>query len=207
MINKYLPHEITSIVTQNPANNRFKPKTVLEYKSAIAMGGLDEVDRKVKTFESQRKTNKWYRNAFFHHMDSSIYNCFRVWTILKPNSKLSHRDFLLEMIQTIFDKYPLVILNRGRKSAGENEVPRRVVNHHPKPIFHPNGNLKFSNCYFCNLHEKRFQTGYVCDICHKRICVKNNPSCFQQYHATPTLPKKRLRIDPESPYFDVQLTL
>jgi len=74
-------------------------------------------------------------------MDLSIYNCFQVWTILKQNSKLSHRDFLLEMIQSIFDKYPPVILNRGRKSDQKmikNEVPRSVENHYPKPIFHPN---------------------------------------------------------------------
>ena len=204
MINTFLPHEMIPVITQNPANNRFKPKTVVEYNRT--MGGLDEVDRKVKSYESQRKTNKWYRNVFFHHMDLSVYNSFRVYTILNPNTKISHRDFLLQIIQNIFDRHPPEPVTRGRKSRNENEAPRKVGNHYPKPIFQSNGNLKFSDCHFCNLHGKRAQTGYECDLCHKRLCIRNNPSCFQQYHSLPVLPKKKPRLDPESQYFDVQLT-
>jgi len=204
MINTFLPHEMKPVTTQNPANNRFKPKTVVEYNST--MGGLDEVDRKVKTYESQRKTNKWYRNVFSHHMDLSIYKSFRLWTILKPTSKLTYRDFLHEIFQSIFDKHPPEILNKGRKSACENEVPRRVGNHYPKPIFQSNGNFKFSDCFFCNLQGKRSQIGYVCDLCNKRLYVKNYPSCFKLYHTTPNLPKKRPRVDPESQYYDIPQT-
>jgi len=189
------------VATQNPANSRLKPKTVVEYNKT--MGGLDEVDRKVKTYESIRKTIKWYRKVAFHFMDITIYNSFRIWLLMNSTSKLTYKDFLLKLIQEIFEKYPPVKTNaRGRKRV--HDVCRKSGNHFPKPVFRSDGNLKFSDCVLCKLNNKRTQTGYECTECHTRLCIKTNPSCFESYHTLPYLPKKRPLVEPNSQYYEVE---
>jgi len=84
MITTYISHRMIPVTTQNPEHNREKPKTVVEY--IATMGGLDEVDRKVKCYESIRKSLKWYRKVAFHHMDILLYNSYRIWKFSTLNA-------------------------------------------------------------------------------------------------------------------------
>ena len=186
MLNTFLSHEMIPVTTANPACNRDKPSTVLCYNKN--MGGIDQVDRKVKTYESQRKSTKWYKKVFFHLVDLCVYNSYMVWKILHPGSVLTYKQYILAIIKKIFQEFPPDATTKGKPPT--NPQLRKIGNHFPNPNI-KNGKSGYSNCHLCKLESKRVQTKFKCTVCNVFLCINTNPSCFQRYHTISTLPKPK----------------
>jgi len=190
MLNSFIPHYMELVQTKNPKNTREKPKSVLSYN--LNMGGIDQIDRAVKCYENQRKSTKWYKKVFYHHLDLTLYNAYMVWKLLNPNASLTYKKFILSIIKRIFELHPPFF--PVRKQQVMNPCLRKTGQHFPN-LNIKDGKTKYSDCLMCKLNGKRMQTKYKCDTCNIFLCISTNPSCFQKYHTLQTLPKVRIIIN------------
>jgi len=151
----------------------FWPATVLLYNSR--MGGVDGIDQMISPYRSSRKTRKWYRKVFFHLLDTTMYNSFRAFTLLNPDSKVKYKDFILNVIYEILKTYPSPSPKRGRPTISK---PVQGA-HFPVKILKENGKPSKTKCSAC-----RKYTPYQCTGCMKRYCIKEKgtTSCFYNCH-------------------------
>jgi len=183
MVSTCIRHEMKDAVSSNPNNSRRKPQSVLMYNSK--MGGVDDVDKVMKPHQSIRKSTKWYKKAFFHLWDYTVYNSFVGYKVLHPNSKRRMKAFIETLTKEIFLEYPAPTVRRGRPSS--LVLDRRLTgNHFPEQVASRKG-----RCFYCNKQGLRSSTTFQCDVCKKWLCVKGNVSCFKKYHSERNLPTRR----------------
>jgi len=191
MINTYLSHQMVKKVSKNLANTRVKPKSVLEYNPTL--GGVNELDKRIKPYQSHRKTVKWYIEVFFHLFDIAVYNTYILHTKVASQNEISYLNFLNRLIEEILSINKLIRSKKGRPTKILKLSTVRLTGYHaPSKILKPNGKVKHSDCHLCMLNGKRKATSFVCTECDKRLCIGSNESnCFHKYHCMPSLPKKR----------------
>jgi len=176
-------------VSTNPNNNRKKPLSVMTYNSK--MGGVDDVDKVMKPHESIRKSTKWYKKAFFHLWDYSVYNSYVAYKILHPNSKRRIKNFIETLVKEIIQEFPTPVTKKGRPVTG-NVLDRRLVDagsHFPRQTLGVSRQTSLKRCYYCALSNIRSSTTYQCDKCEVWLCNRGeDPSCFKKYHTERRLP-------------------
>ncbi len=112
---------------------------------------------------------------------------------------MPHVKFLELLTQNILEAYP------NGKPTGRGRPPNRCDDarlggpHFPEKVMKKNKADKLvasrSNCTYCNtVHGVRKTTPYRCTRCLKRLCIGENPSCFQLYHTKKNL--RRTRVAP-----------
>ena len=111
MLNTVMQHEMKQKISMNPNNTREKPNTVLIYNAT--MGGVNEVDKRIKPYQSRRKAPKWYKIIYFHAMDLAVYNCFILYRY-QTRKKTTYLKFLLQLIEEIFSTHQLSRKRTGR---------------------------------------------------------------------------------------------
>src|SRR5271154_2332124 len=116
MLNTFMGHSMEESVTSNPRNQRSKPASVLLYNKT--MGAVDESDKCVKPYESVRKSYKWYKKVYFHLLDLAMYNSYVLFKILRPNTKISYKEFIRLVVQEILTVFPPERKVRGRPNTG-----------------------------------------------------------------------------------------
>jgi len=168
-----------------------KPKTVLEYNPT--MGGVDKLDKRIKPYQSHRKTVKWYIKVFFHLIDIAVYNSYILYTKIPPQKEVTYINYLNSLIQEMSSKSKLIRSKKGRPTKISKSTEVRLTGYHaPSKILKPDGKVKQSNCHFCMLNGKRKATSFICTTCDKRLCIGNDEAnCFEKFHRLPLLSKKR----------------
>jgi len=185
MANTFIKHEMVGSVSSNPNNSRLKPQSVLTYNTK--MGGVDDVDKVMKPHQSIRKSTKWYKKAFFHLWDYSVYNSFVGYKIMHQNSSRRIKAFIEALTKEIFQEYPSVGAKRGRPSLLISDQ-RLAGSHFPQQVFNEDETVKNHRCFYCNITRERSTTTFQCDTCQVWLCVKGSMSCFKKYHTQRNLP-------------------
>lgn len=192
MLNTFLPHSMQSADTPNPRNQRDKPGSVLLYNSK--MGAVDDADKIVKPYQSIRKSYVWYRKVFIHLVDLAVYNSA---VLYKQQSnarrKLAHVKFLEMLILNILETYPCQKEGGRGRPLLPCDNDRLTGQHFPEKMTKRNKRGKTvsskSDCSYCKIvYGVRKSTSYRCTRCLKRLCIGEQPSCFQLFHT-----KKNLR--------------
>lgn len=172
MMNTFLPHKMTYNVARNPVNSRTKPESVLLYNKT--MGAVDAMDKTIKPFSNHRKTFKWYKKVFFYLIDVALFNSYKAYQFYHGRSKFSaYKDFVLNVIENIFEENPNEKIRRGPALPGAKESAYHI------PI-----RMGRSDCVFCKKTKGvRSQTQYKCSVCQVRLCLQKGPeSCYSRYH-------------------------
>lgn len=152
----------------------YKPRCVTEYNEN--MGGVDKSDQLISSYDSTRKSRRWYQKLANNLMEMTIFNCHVVYNMLheKPIKIL---DFKTQLAREIFAKY-------NKKNTGEEESdedPREVLSEDDEaPHFLERiEDGKRYRCAECKLRNERTDTSWWCSKCKKRPFCKN---CYKNYH-------------------------
>ncbi|KAK3895096.1 hypothetical protein Pcinc_001191 [Petrolisthes cinctipes] len=163
----------------------YKPDAVLDYN--INMRLVDKSDMMVSSIDCLRKTCKWYKKAFFH-LDVTVLNCYILYLQHHPDSKLALREFELELISQLLERFSTVQPQQGRQAAAQRPdrlqqsgyMARHYLTNLP-PL--PSGRPGSRRCYVCRhttRHpQKSKETRFWCKECCVPLCPGN---CFSDYH-------------------------
>lgn len=153
-----------------------KPEVILYYNAT--KGGVDTLDRMVRTYTCKRMTRRWPVVLFYNMIDVSAVNAFIVWLELNGESPSisvkKRRNFLLEL---------------GKELAGVNTQPdlsQRVSVPSASAQKRRNKNdlgnapkLKRQRCSLCD-RSKDKKTSLVCYICKKYVCSGHSKTICHQ---------------------------
>lgn len=105
MLNTFIEHRMEEC-QRNPANQRFKPASVLVYNKT--MGSVDNMDAIIRPYQTLRKTKKWYRKYAFHLLDICIYNSFVIAGHFNSQiTKNGYKAYLLSLVNSMLDENQL----------------------------------------------------------------------------------------------------
>lgn len=164
-------------VTKEPI---LKPKVIVDYNAH--MGGVDRCDALLHSYQSMRKTMKWYKKLFLHLVDIAIFNAHVLYN--KQNVNMSLEKFRLGVIEEILKTHHV---ERPRSSGGRpsTDNPLRLTERHfisytPPTKARPHASRVCHVCAHTALGPKvRKETSYMCEECNKPLCAA---PCFKNYH-------------------------
>ena len=74
----------------------YKPKVVKDYNMNI--GGVDQIDQQLHSFDILRKCYKWYKKLAFRLISQTVLNYYKVYKFDIGNSTIPFAQFLHEVI-------------------------------------------------------------------------------------------------------------
>lgn len=155
-----------------------KPEIILDYNAT--KGGVDNLDKLVRTYSSKRKTKRWPMVVFFNTLDIGAYNALVIWLALHPdwqkNNKARRRIFLREL------SYQLTQTNMERRSENihlSNEIKNTIESCGVPVASRSDQNRRNAEeghkgrCYICpsKIHRK---SKTVCGQCGNNVCGEHS---------------------------------
>ncbi|OXA56616.1 piggyBac transposable element-derived protein 4 [Folsomia candida] len=124
MLNTFIEHRMEEC-QRNPANQRFKPASVLVYNKT--MGSVDNMDAIIRPYQTLRKTKKWYRKYAFHLLDICIYNSFVIAGHFNSQiTKNGYKAYLLSLVNSMLDENQLERSTKGRRPKCPNAQKSQI---------------------------------------------------------------------------------
>ncbi|XP_064118960.1 piggyBac transposable element-derived protein 4-like [Macrobrachium nipponense] len=170
-------HNSDEVEIASRRGTKKKPKVVVDYNHT--MGGVDKLDQNLANYPVPRKrTKKYYKKVFFHHLDLALWNAYQCFKMSNENC-CSSLKFRLEIIDSTLKKYHAEIpqTRPGRPSISAN--PTRYSGRHFPIDIPPTPKKKFPTrqCVVCS--KKRDNNGkpirresrYMCEICEVSLCI------------------------------------
>ena len=171
-----------------------KPTAIEEYNKY--MSGVDRLDQFLSYYNFNRRTNKWWRKAFFCLLDVAIYNSFVLYSKSKQDHrKLSFLQFRTQLARELVmdSSSECSIPQSSSTQSGPIVVTspsaRLVERHFPDKVpSRQNGKPGQRNCVVCSSKagKPRKTSTYYCKSCGVGLCVV---PCFELYH-TKTHPSR-----------------
>jgi len=128
-------HSDEMITIQSSHGQKLKPEVILAYNEK--MGGVDLSDQQLTSYPCERKRHKvWYKKLFRHLINQVAFNSFMLYRKLNLNSKVSHVDFRIKIIERLLEEYhdPTTIRRPGRHTAQPVNPLRLTSRHFPSFI-------------------------------------------------------------------------
>jgi len=172
------------------------PRLVVEYNKY--MGGVDLNDQVSKLFKP-RKHYRWPRRMLMKIIMWTCYNAYLAHGHLVPH-KLSGRQpytftkFLQECVTGLIGEFTSVAITQRRTDSRETTRLTDVGVHFPERAPDATGN---NRCRVCREKHNRFclsnpnvrnnphhvtKTRMWCSACKEFLCVREEYSCFRDYH-------------------------
>ena len=139
----------------------FKPEIIQFYNQT--KGGVDNLDKLVRTYSSIRKCNRWPVTLFFNLIDIAAYNALMCYVFTNLNyhkGKLSRRWLFLEELA-------FQLIGKDTHDAPDTSNP---------PSTSTSNRRKERRCLDCPRKDDK-KTPEVCNKCEKPIC-KNHTKTF-----------------------------
>ena len=193
-------HEAVSVITRKVDANGdriVKPECVLDYTRN--MSGVDLADQIITNYNTNRKSNKWWRTLFFHLFNMVLLNAF-ILNKKYGSVQLGHfefREYIANyLIAEGLNEYTLKPQPLKSKARQKALHPERLLGRHfPAHIESHGGKRKHPArlCVACNFTDedctkmgypgrkipKKF-TSYCCSDCDVALCIS---PCFKIYHS------------------------
>lgn len=152
-------------------NIKQKPVIILDYNNT--KGGVDTMDKMVKTYTCKRKTNRWPMTLFFNLIDVGCIAAFDLYAFKFPNWNLrtdKRRTFLRKLGEDLVQPQIVERLSRGKYIYGATAQAIKNMGYSilevPVPV---DGKLKRGRCAVCP-RSKDNKINTVCAACHKYTC-------------------------------------
>ena len=146
-----------------------KPEIVSFYN--LTKSGVDNLDKLVRTYKSQRKCRRWPYGVYMTLLDEAIIASLKTMEIEQQTS-LSHYKFKLEL--GIELALPLVIkrTKQTRLSSAIKNAMSAVGVEFPQENTTSNGIQRKQRCSFCPIGKDR-KTNLKCYNCNKSLCLEH----------------------------------
>lgn len=178
--------EVLNVVVQ-------KPKVIDDYN--FAMGGVDQFDQYISTYQVLRKTRKYWKTLYFDSIDVAIVNAhvlFKLWVAQNPGQisvaadydQLDFRLALIRQLASIDDATPVPLLVRKGRPAAANPAQLPPGPHLPVHLD------KRRECWHCKEPGKDARKSvFACSVCTTRkgqpkpFCITPERNCFLDFHS------------------------
>ncbi len=160
-----------------------KPTAIEEYNKY--MSGVDKLDQMLSYYNFNRRTNKWWRKAFFCLLDIAIYNSFVLYTQSEQEGrKLKFLQYRIQLSkELLMDASGQQTFSIQTDSVVARSPSARLVERHfpDKVPSRQNGKPGQRNCVVCSSKagKPRKTTTYCCKQCGVGLCIY---PCFELYH-------------------------
>jgi hypothetical protein len=171
------------------SDSRGKPAVIHEYNRI--MPGIDKNDQmKFGRKLARRRVKKYYRNIFYHLLDTTLINCFIYYknTPIEGRSRTTHHKFRLLLASELILKYQKKNVTLEPTTEGAEEHVQREVsttNDNPTPLHTPQYVQTRKRCTVCYATDEKLErkTNWSCDACgDKFYCLNKERNCFKSYH-------------------------
>lgn len=171
-------------VDWNTKEKIWKPICVIDYNKY--MKGVDRADQYLSYYSIVRRTKKWTKRTVMFLINGALFNAFRVFQSLNPNSKKSYKYFLHEVAKEwISDNVannPDDPQPSTSTSSKTNEPNRLLDAKKHKIVKIVTGGIKKNpqrQCRVCATHKKNSLTCFMCQFCNVPL---HKGECFFKYH-------------------------
>ncbi|XP_049870081.1 piggyBac transposable element-derived protein 4-like [Pectinophora gossypiella] len=160
-----------------------KPKVVVDYNKN--MGGVDLKDQKLSAYHFERKRGlKWYMKVFRRLLNTSLLNCYIIYTKQPLCKVLTHRQFRMAVAEGLLNRFPRPLVDHPPARVVMSDVIRLDGNDH-YPGYTPemdnvqNRKHVRRRCVCCTIRRQRSDVTTLCKKCNVALCIV---PCFEQYH-------------------------
>ena len=150
-----------------------KPEIILSYNKC--KGGVDNLDKMLRTYTCIRKTKRWPLALFGNLLDIAAYNAFVCFMNIHPNYERtkSHRR------RIFLERLAMELISQQEEPEAQN-VPRRPIIAARPPVERRRRKRRCSECPRAD--DKK--TPEECELCSRPICKDHTrrlcPACFPQ---------------------------
>lgn len=136
-----------------------KPQIILDYNKT--KGGVDTMDKMVRTYSVKRMTRRWPLIVFYNMIDISAMNAYIIWLSLNaecdPKMK-KRRNFIIQLAEELVGEGGIAVSTSTSEQLYANsfEPPR-----------------KKSRCHICPSKKDR-KTRTLCKKCTKNVCGEHS---------------------------------
>ena len=164
----------------------WKPICVVQYNKY--MKGVDRADQYLSYFSMVHRTKKWTKRCAMFLINCALFNAFKVYKSVKPNSKYKHflhqtakywiKDEDEEVMEE--DQQPGTSVSHRRNYDPPQRISKDPKKHKLAKIV--TGGLKAKpqkQCRVCSAHNKKSLTCFMCQYCQVPL---HKGDCFFKYH-------------------------
>lgn len=169
----------SGMVTDTPQSKkkRVKPKVVSDYIAGTK--GVDTTNQFLVSYQTVRKSIKWYKKVILYLLDIVVVNSFCVHQAL--GGMLSQFDFQVQLIRDLLQESTTIRRGSYQRNKHPTTVPleRRLqgtISHHQQVV----PGRKYRRCKMCRQNGKRKVTRIICRACKIPLCKYG---CFEQWHS------------------------
>lgn len=168
---------------------RGKPAIIHEYNRI--MPGIDKNDQmKFGRKLARRRVKKYYRNIFYHLLDTALINSFIYYknTPIEGRSKTTHQKFRLFLAGELLQKYQSIVPNVVEDATDrdvERDAQTTTAETTAIQIHTPQYVRTRKRCTVCYATDAKLEskTNWSCDACgDKFFCLNKERNCFRSYH-------------------------
>jgi hypothetical protein len=150
------------------------------------MGGVDLMDQKKVSYETDRKSKiKYYLRIFFDLLDIAVNNSHCVYVQVneernsenKSTTPLQYRQMIARGLIGRYSNRQRTAPSATVRSASRCVLPA------PKPEHSLIRSDRRKRCAECAKHEIENRTDSFCDICSVHLCYTKTRNCFADYHS------------------------
>ena len=105
-------------------NEEVKKKPICIFQYNMFMKGVDRADQYLSYYSLFRKTVKWPKKVALWLINCALFNSFRIYQKLNPTSKMTYKEFLLQVAKT-------GLQIRWRQTQTQKQ---HAQEHQPKPL-------------------------------------------------------------------------
>jgi hypothetical protein len=160
------------------------PFVLQDYNSY--MNCVDKFDQNKKTYQIDRKSQKWWHRIFFFFFDATIVNARILYNdITKEN--MCMKEFRRQVSRELVAK---TLIEKRRSSSDSPVTPKHLKKGSPavpkevrlEQSAHQPQRSTRRRCNNCSSKLKEVRTDWICSICEVPLCLGKTRNCFAEYH-------------------------
>ncbi|KAF0690958.1 Uncharacterized protein FWK35_00038029, partial [Aphis craccivora] len=160
------------------------PIVLQDYNSN--MNCVDKFDQNKKTYQIDRKSQKWWHRIFFFFFDATIVNARILYNEI-TNENMSMKEFRRNVSRDLVAK---TLVEKRRSSTDSPVTPKHLKKGSPavpkevrlEQSAHQPQRSTRRRCNNCSSKKKEIRTDWTCSICEVPLCLGKNRNCFAEYH-------------------------
>ncbi|CAH2098380.1 unnamed protein product [Euphydryas editha] len=162
------------IEIDNSTGTKQKPEIITFYNRT--KGGVDNVDKLIRSYDVSRNSRRWPLTLFFWMLNTAGINAKIIQMLNSPENKSNRRSFIKSLALALIKPHlksrkdnrriSVDLRKRIADSIGEQDSP---------PMKKSTPRLRW-RCHVCPVKKDR-KTRYICETCKSHICLDH--SIFQ----------------------------
>lgn len=155
------------------------PNSILQYTKR--MGGVDRFDQKRSTYDTGRKSRKFWMRLFYFQLDAAIVNSYILYQTTHRNPKLQI-DFRQSVARSLVGNYTCrkrpatEFLNICSKKKSEINVHKdngvsNEVRYTGVGVHMPVAIDEYKRCKYCSGKNNNKRSKVACEKCQVALCI------------------------------------